>query len=53
MHNFDSHEIGWIGFLKDAPTDQFMWADGTPADFLAWGPGGRFSLGIDYVLLFC
>ena len=40
MHNLASNDIGWIGFLKDAPTDQFMWTDGSPADFLAWGPGG-------------
>ena len=44
MHNLGFSDVAWIGFLKDAPTDQFMWTDGSPADFLAWGPGGNIIL---------
>ena len=37
VHNFAHNGIGWIGFLKDGPTDSFTWTDGTSPDFYRWG----------------
>ena len=50
MHNLGSNDVAWIGFLKDAPTDQFLWTDGSSPDFLGWGPGGTLYLIIIWTL---
>ena len=54
MHNLGGNtDVAWIGFLKDAPSGQFLWTDGSPSDFLSWGPGGINILKHNYRTYVC